>query len=156
MHTNFLINPIPLPPPGSKLHSFSYTSTTSTTSTTTLVLLSFSCSRRRLPTLLLLDPPPLLLLLLLLLVDTHLRPQRLRVSVEEEDDHVVFVVATDAFRLALLALDSRRPALVRWRRYQAECLTRKGSSHGSVKWEPSSPGRSMGRLMMIGAAAIFV
>jgi hypothetical protein len=65
----------------------------------------------------------------------------------------VYVVVTDEFLLDLL-FESLRPALVMCRRYQLECLTRNGSSHGSMKCEPESSGRSMGRLVIIGAPAI--
>src|ERR1700722_9540855 len=58
----------------------------------------------------------------------------------------VYVVVTDEFLLDSL-FDSLRPALVMCRRYQLECLTRNGSSHGSMKCEPDSSGRSMGRLV---------
>ncbi len=44
---------------------------------------------------------------------------------------------------------------VTWRRYQLECLARNGKSHGSVKYVlPFSSGRSVGRLIIIGAAAM--
>lgn len=43
-----------------------------------------------------------------------------------------------------------------WRRYHFECLARKGSINGSSKWEPFLDGRSTGRSVRNGAAAIVI